>query len=340
MESMQDYESVGWGITLRCNLSCPHCYSSAVKSSSDELSTAECCQLIDSMASLGVKNIGWTGGEPLLRKDLEELISYAHRYGITSGITTNGILLNKSRVESIKRAGIRSLQISLDGSTAAKNRNIRNARLKDFQLIMDGIRMSLEAGLPVSLAAILGRETMDDMADYVEMARVLGVRAVRLCGFVPHGAGRDEAVLRRMCFADRLGELVDLAGRLQEEESPEVLLDPAFGPLPPAYNFHRCHAGILTFYISHNGDIYPCTALISDRFKVGNVRQRPLPDIIADQKMTEVALLDRETIHGHCRACAFFRICQGACRGVTYAHTGDLYGSFPVCLHRASLEQG
>lgn len=336
IESKGEYYSVGWGITLRCNLSCPHCYSSAVKSASDELSTVECRRLIDSMAQLGVKNIGWTGGEPLLRRDLEELIIYAHEHGIISGITTNGILLNKERVGSLRAAGINSLQISLDGSTPERNRYIRGARATDFQLIVDGLKMSLEARLPVSLAMIVGRETMDDVLDYVELARSVGVKLVRLCGFVPHGAAKGDAVQERMSFTSRRGELVELVEKLQEVDSPEIALDPAFGPLPPAFDFHRCQAGILTFYVSSNGDIYPCTALIDDRFKVGNVRQRCLLDIVRDPGMTEIASMDRADIHGHCRSCQYFRVCHGACRGTVYAHTSDLHGSFPVCLYRAS----
>jgi len=311
-----------------------------VKSAADELSTEECRGLIDSLAKLGIKNIGWTGGEPLLREDLEDLIVYARRFGIISGITTNGILLNRGRVASLKAAGVNSLQISLDGSTPERNRHIRGARLKDFQLILDGLKMSLEAGLPVSLAMIIGRETMDDINDFVELARSLGVRLVRLCGFVPHGAATGNAVQERMSFTSRRDELAELVELLQEIDFPEIALDPAFGPLPPAYDFHRCQAGILTFYVSSNGDIYPCTALIDDRFKVGNVRHRSLLDIVGDPGMTEVASINHADIHGHCPGCQYFRVCRGACRGTVYAHTGDLYGSFPVCLYRASAGLG
>jgi MoaA/NifB/PqqE/SkfB family radical SAM enzyme len=116
---------VGWGITNRCNLSCPHCYSSASRARQDELTTEECLNLLDSLARMGTKRIGWTGGEPLLRVDLEDLIDRCARLGIESGITTNGVPLTPRRAESLRAAGLGIVQISLDGSTSERNGKIR-----------------------------------------------------------------------------------------------------------------------------------------------------------------------------------------------------------------------
>ncbi len=283
-----------------------------------------------------METIGWTGGEPLLRKDLEELITYAHSLGIQSGITTNGILLTRKRVDSIAKAGVSSFQISLDGSNAERNRDIRGARLKDFELIINGIKMSLEAGLPVHLAMIIGLATLDDVIPYIDMARELGVPSVRFCGFVPHGGATDDSVRRRLDFSDQPEKLAALVDRLLDIESPGLILDPAHGPLPPSYSFHKCIAGVGTFYISDNGNVYPCTGLLGEEFLVGNVRKRPLPEIVKDPKMTQMSSYDHNNIHGHCRECPYFRVCRGACRGAVYCHTGDINASFPVCLFRAS----
>ncbi|UCE25823.1 MAG: radical SAM protein [Candidatus Zixiibacteriota bacterium] len=331
------YSSIGWGITRRCNLSCPHCYTSAAKTSTGELTTEECREIIDLMPGLGAENIGWTGGEPLLRKDLEELMRYAQRYGITSSITTNGIPLTKRRVAKLAEVGLRALQISLDGSTPEKNRNIRRARLADFELVINGAKMCLEAGLPVTLAMIISRDTIDDVMDYVAMARNLGVNSIRFCGFVPHGDAEDGEARHRLEFSDHHRELYALVERLVDVESPTIVFDAGHGPVPPGYSCHQCNAGTETFYISDNGDVYPCTGLLYDRFKVGNLRLRPLLELIDDPKMSEMARYDHSQIHGHCRDCQYFRVCRGACRGATYAHTGDLNASFPVCLFRASL---
>ena len=76
---------IGWEITAQCNLTCPHCYSAAAKRPHDEMNTDECRQVIDSLERIGAEEIGWTGGEPLLREDLEELIIYAKDKGIKLG---------------------------------------------------------------------------------------------------------------------------------------------------------------------------------------------------------------------------------------------------------------
>jgi len=333
------YQFIGWGITERCNLSCPHCYSSAKKSADDELTTDECKAVIDTLAKVKVGTIGWTGGEPLIRKDLEELMRYAAGYGIESGITTNGIPLTRKRVESIAAVGVKTLQISLDGSTPEKNRYIRAARLKDFELVIQGLKYSVELGLRVHLAMVISRATLDDVKDYIQMSRDLGVNSIRFCGYVPHGFGDQDAMREKMLLGDRLSELATLIDELEDVESPEFLFDPGFGPMPPSYKFHHCIAGVGTFYICADGSVYPCTGFLDDRFKAGNLRERRLEEILSDPAITEMANYDHNRIHGHCRECQYFRVCRGACRGAVFAHTGDLDASFPVCLFRAGLEK-
>ncbi len=336
MKDKPVYEFMGIGITERCNLSCPHCYSSAKKTARGELTTDECKAIIDVLAEVRAGYIGWTGGEPLLRKDLEELMMYAAGLGIESGITTNGIPLTRRRVESIKKAGVKNLQISLDGSTAEKNRRIRGARLKDFDLIINGLKHSVEVGINVNLAMVVGADTLDDVRDYIAMAVDLGVKMVRFCGFVPHGYAKADEIQARLGFGERLSELAELVESLLDTEKPLLRFDPAFGPLPPGYSFHKCIAGVGTFYISAQGNVYPCTGLYGDRFIVGNVRKRPLKEILDDPAMRQISSYDLSRMHGPCKSCQYFRVCHGACRGAVLAHTGDLDASFPTCLFRAS----
>jgi radical SAM protein with 4Fe4S-binding SPASM domain len=280
--------------------------------------------------------MGWTGGEPLLRDDLEEIITYAHIQGITrTGITTNGILVTESRARSLQKAGVSIMQISIDGSTAERNREIRRATLEDFDAIMSGIRACRAIDLRVDLAMLLSRATIEDAEPFLAMADREGIKHVRYCGFVPMGRGKGSPVLDRMMFNGSLGDLRAFAERAICLEEPIAMFDPAVGPTPPAYEFHDCIAGVQMMYLSCTGDVFPCTSLIDRRFKVGNLRERLLADIWNDPKMTEIARFPRDQIHGQCRECEQFSVCHGACRGVTYSHTGDLYASFPVCLRRA-----
>ena len=323
---------VGWGVTNRCNLSCPHCYSSASKAFGEELDTGTGLAVLEDLAGLGAERIGWTGGEPLLRKDLERWIAAAAGYGIRSGITTNGTPLTPKRAESLRRAGLETVQISLDGSTVERNRRIRGASAADFRRVLRAVGLAREAGFSVHMAMLVGRETLDDVREYLALATDLGVVSVRFCGYVPWGRGIDAGCRDRLDLRGTLPELRALVEELSSAGEPQVLFDPAFGPLPPYYDYHECLAGMEMLYLSPEGDVYPCTALLDERFRVGNVTRRPLPEIWNDPGMTEVARYPRERITGPCRDCEAFPRCGGACRGISHAYTGDLDASFPACL--------
>ncbi len=127
----------------------------------------------------------------------------------------------------------------------------------------------------------------------------------------------------------QLRELVDW---MQTQQTIQVYFDPAVGPLPPDHAFHECMAGVKFCYINSRGDVYPCTSLLHPRFKVGNVRRSSITAIWNTPRMTEMATMDRSRVGGQCAECRHFADCQGACRGIAYAHTGDVLASFPNCL--------
>lgn len=323
---------VGWGITERCNLSCAHCYSSASKRRREELTTDEARAVIDALGELGAERLGWTGGEPLLRPDLETLTEHATVRGIRAGVTTNGVLLDGRRARSLQAAGIGFVQVSLDGSTAERNRGIRGASDAAFSRILRGIQISRDLGLDVHMAMLLSAATLDDVPDMLALARSLDVKSLRFCGFVPWGHGRRSEIAQRHDLTGRLEEVRDLVLGLQDEEEPLVLFDPAFGPMPPDFDYHDCVAGMKMLYLSANGDVFPCTSAIDPRFRVGSVLRRSLTEIWNDPAMTSLAHHGRDRISGPCRTCAHFDRCGGGCRGIAHAHTGDVDASFPNCL--------
>lgn len=323
----------GWGITDRCNLTCPHCYSAAGKKSGSELSHEESRRIIDDMAMLGIQVIGRTGGEPLLRPDLEELVAYAARYGIWSSITTNGILLDKKRALSLTEAGIKSIQISLDGSTPERNYRMRRTTDDEFGRILDGIRICKRLNIKIYLATLLGFENLDDAQRMIELGKREGFACMRFCGFLPVGRGHRKTVQERLHFNKGLTDILAFIKKAIADDSFTVLFDPGCGPLPPNFEFHQCIAGMETFYIKPNGDVFPCTSLIFPQFRVGNLRDRSLAEIWNDPTMAAIAKYPTEKITGGCRDCDNLANCHGACRGAVVAYTGDVDASFPACLY-------
>ena len=332
------YIIAGWEITSQCNLRCPHCYTAARTRPHDEMGTEVCKGVIEAMAEIGVRMIGWMGGEPLLREDLEELTAYAGERGINCNITTNGVLLDRRRAEGLVAAGLRAFQISLDGSTPERNTRMRGTDEAQFEKIVAGIRVCKELGARVFLAMLIGEENMDDGARMVELAKRGGVDAVRFCGYTPAGRGRRRDVKSRLGFTD-VQRLLEFAETMEKDASMVIDFDVAWGPVPPTFGFHQCTAGVETFYLKGNGDIYPCTALSHRRFRVGNIRQRPLPEIWHSPEMSAMSRYPRERVKEPCRSCDNFSACRGACRAGAFVHTGDLDAAHPLCLYLAARER-
>jgi radical SAM protein with 4Fe4S-binding SPASM domain len=330
---------VGWEITNQCNLSCVHCFTAAGKRPHDELATEDCKHVIDSMAAIGVATIGWTGGEPLLRTDLEELTRYAADKGIMSNITTNAVLLDEQRAKSLLDVGMRAVQISLDGSTPERNRRIRGSSDEEFHQIIYAIRLCKRLNLRVHLATLIGLETLDDVREMVALGKREGVDVIRFCGFAPVGRGKQNNIKERLQLSGVLDSLAQFIREAQNDSEIVMTFDVSFGPVPPDYVFHTCMAGKETFYLKANGDVFPCTALLDQRFWVGNVREHPLELLWNTPQMWAPSMFPKEEIQGACRACDNFSYCHGACRGATLAHTGDLYASFPTCLYTVAQNQ-
>ncbi len=325
---------VGWEITSYCNLKCPHCYSAASRRPRGELTTEECRRVIDSMAEIGVAMIGWTGGEPLLREDLEELTEYAGSKGIRSNITTNAVLLDRRRATRLAEVGMRAVQISLDGPTPELNRRMRGTSDDEFHRVIDAIRLCKSLNLRVHLATLLGRETLQSADDMIELGKREGVDAIRFCGFAPIGRGKRKDVKKRLEFTQDLHDLLRFIQKAQNDSSIVMTFDVSFGPVPPEYEFHKCIAGVETFYLKGNGDVYPCTALLDREFRVGNLCERPLHEIWNAPEMAAVSGFPTEEIRGSCRDCDNFSNCHGGCRGAALTQTGDIHGSTPLCLYR------
>lgn len=331
-------EIIGWEITNQCNLTCKHCFTAAARRAYGEMTTSECRAVIDSMASIGVETIGWTGGEPLLREDLDDLIAYASQKKIRSTITTNAVLLDYNRAKSLKEAGNRAIQISIDGSTAERNRRMRGATDEQFEKILDAIRICRELKIRITLATVLGRENLDDAPNMLELAKREGVDLIRFCCYAPVGRGKRKDVRDRFEFDGSLKALYRFVQQAQAQDDVMVDWDVGFGPLPPDYTFHQCIAGKETFYLKATGDIYPCTSLTYSQFLVGNVRRTLLEELWQSAKMREASSLQTDGLEGYCRTCDNLAACRGGCRGVVLAHTGDVAASYPNCLFRIALE--
>ena len=137
---------VVWNVTRRCNLKCVHCYAHAEdKSFTNELSTSQGRDLIDDLAGFRAPVLLFSGGEPLVRKDLPELAEYAVKKGMRAVISTNGTLITPTMARTLKEIGLSYVGISLDGMRETHDRFRR--RVGAFDDALRGIRVCRDAGL-------------------------------------------------------------------------------------------------------------------------------------------------------------------------------------------------
>lgn len=324
-----------WEITKQCNFHCPHCIVSSDKNKpKEEMNLEQAKYFLDRYRSAGGEIIGFSGGEPLLRNDLEEIISYASKLGFQGlSIASNGSIATESRLKSLRDAGVRYMQFSLDGANWKQYSRIRKKGKKVFEKVLDSIRLAQSAGIETAAGTFLHPHNIDSIPEIVELCKKEGVSLLRFSGYVPLGRGRKQVVIDKMGFSwEQMKNFFEYISSYNPQETKVTLgFDHAFGPfLDPIC----CNAGKEIFYMNSVGEIYPCPAFLHPHFKIGSIfgsDENHLFNIL-NSKQLKSCQSAGENIAGTCAKCPDFSWCQGGCRGTAYAYSEDLNASFPNCL--------
>lgn len=331
-----------WEVTTACNLRCIHCHARSDKPAKDELATDEAKRLIDEFAKVGeFRTLVYTGGEPLVRPDLFELLHYSKRAGLTNVIATNATLITEEVAFKLKDAGVVAVAVSLD-STQSEIHNYIRQRSDAFQLAMRGIRACKKAGILLQINAVAMEYNLSNLDELMQMADDEGAGIGLMYQLVPVGRGSDieEATLK----AKENEWLMETLARKQKGISTifEPVAGPQYWPYLMEHNgrsdgiwlklaeqvFHGCAAGRGFVYIKANGDVWPCPFV---PVNAGNVRNASFVEIWRKSEVF-VNLRDREnTLKGNCGECTYRRIC-GGCRGRALAYHGDYLAEDPSCF--------
>lgn len=182
---LQSPLSVCWQITTRCNLSCKYCLADADEHGAIGMSTQEACQTIDSLGALGVNRLDFTGGEPLIRQDICELILHAINNKISPIITTNTLMLSEQHVRFFKQHDI-VIQVSIDGNAKFHN----ESRRKDvYHQTLANINRLITEGCRVRLNSFISKSNIDDLDELVTLGETLGIFSHLFILFTPQGRG-------------------------------------------------------------------------------------------------------------------------------------------------------
>jgi len=339
---------VFWETTEACNLACVHCrrLDASVKATPDELTTAEAHDLIDQVADAGCMILVFSGGEPLMRPDLFELLDHARQRGLATAIASNGTLINDVVAQRLAEAGVRRAAISLDGPDAESHDSFRRIE-GSFDSALRAIHWLSRAGIGVQINATVAAHNHERLDAIYDLALSLPVEALHFFMLVPVGCGlqlagsmmlspqRYEEILNWLYVKDVAGPLRVKATcaphymriwmqRRRQEGRPIQRGD---GHM---YRMSRgCLAGTEIVFVSHRGQVFPCGYL---PVPAGDLRKQSFQEIWNDAEVLK-AFRDPLKLHGKCGTCEYIRVCLG-CRARAYAATGDILAEEPCCLYQ------
>lgn len=315
-------QSVMFELTHACPCRCQHCYLRRARGG--ELSTAEVVDLLGQLRAMGAVNLGLTGGEPMVRADLPEILAAARRERFYVTLLTTGLLLGPPQIALLQRHGVRSVEISLLGATAATHDALMRRR-GAFDRATSAAAAARAAGLLVCLKATVLRPNAAELPAMATLAAGLGAEFSANAIVAPRTDG-DRGPQALALNEDELAALDPklLSGGLIPDE------DTAGGAILV------CRAGVTVAGISPQGDVYPCLMM---RAPVGNVREASLEEIWRARPhpfLQSLRALRPEQIAA-CAACELRAQCR-RCPGVAWTESGDLTRPSPTaCVAAAGM---
>lgn len=324
---------VGIEVTRRCNLRCHHCFTESGAQGHPGPAAGALRELFAELVRVGVKVVAFSGGEPLLRDDLEDVMLAGLAAGLREyRLVTNGALVTRSRARRLRTAGLAVAQVSIDGVDATDHADARGCSTIEFYRAVRAVRLLREAGVLVDMATVVNPRNVERVAELALLAESLGARGLRWCSFVPTGRARDESIRARFAVPpvalDRfLAFLREL--NAHPRRPIDIFFDHGIGPWDDAGAF-TCSSGAEVAYVTAEGDLYPCPGLVFPPFRVGNVFETPAGDLLRSKAMAQARCLRKEDLSGLCRTCDN-DLCSGGCRGQAWAERGDLRAGVTYC---------
>lgn len=343
---------VVWNVGRRCNLRCVHCYAQSRDLDDEgELTHAEGLALIDDLAGFGVPVILFSGGEPLLRKDILELIERARCRGVRAVLSTNGTLITPEVAARLKVVDVSYVGVSLDGlrDTHDRFRGVPGA----FDMALNGIRTCRGVGLKVGLRFTISQRNVQDIGSIFDLIAAEGIP--RVCFYHLVYTGRADMLVAEDLSREQSRATMDLimdrtralhaAGNKVEVLTVDNHCDGPYVYLRLKRENDRRAEQVLELLqmnggnstgqgvgcVSWEGTVYP------DPFwrhhALGNIRNTPFSRIWADGNSGWLTRLRQRKAHlkGRCAVCRWLDVCNGNLRVRAEAGSGDLWAPDPAC---------
>lgn len=339
-----------WEVTQACDLACVHCRASAQPNRHPmELTTAEGRHLIDQVAGMKIPVFVLTGGDPIKRPDLFELIGHARAQGLRVSLTPSATpLLTRDVVARLKAEGLARLAVSMDGASAETHDAFRGMA-GSFARTLNAVEWANQIGLPVQINTTFSRRNIDEIDSIVALMEGLRITLWSVFFLVPTGRGKLSDLMSADEFEEAFAKIRHLSKSASfdiktteaqhyrrylvqqqvaerragiSDEAAEKVAD-TIGRMP-----HGLNDGKGFVFISHTGEVFPSGFL---PLSAGSIRQQPLSSIYRESPLFR-DLRDADRLEGKCGACEFKHICGGS-RARAYALTGNPFAEEPCCAY-------
>lgn len=325
---------IAFEVTRRCRYQCKHCRAGAGPEGHTELTTQQCKKIISSLAKFSKPMLIFTGGEPMERPDIYELIEYAKDRGMRVVMATCGYMLGEETMSKLKKAGVAALSFSIDGSSADTHDKFRQTE-GAFDAVIRAAGIARQMKMPFQINTTLSKLNAGEIIGIAELARRLGAMCLDVFILVPTGRGSDldTAVLDPVQYEELLGELLSI--KMQGSIKIRVTCGPAFARVceqakERGLTDHPqgCMGGRGFGFISFRGDVQTCGFM---DISAGNLVENGFNfrKIWMESKFLN-DIRNVESLKGKCGNCEFVGTC-GGCRARALTMLGDYKGPDPVC---------
>ena len=336
-----------WEVTKACPLACKHCRANAIPSPlPGELTTQEGKKLLEDIASFGKVVIVFTGGDPLSREDIFELMEFAKSLGLITSIAPAPSPKLNEETMKILRNLVSFMSISLDGAKPETHDWLRG--FGNYKFAIQGIKLGLKFGINTQVNTLVWKRSYDELPDIVKLLKDLGIKVWEVFFLIPVGRGTKELDIEREQYKNVINFLVEVTRYDMIVRTVEA---PFFRRAKLEYSgtdFHnplvirlrqllgepvkevdksiiptRDGSGVL--FIAYNGDVYPSGFL---PLKLGNVRNENIVKIYRESEILN--MIRNAKLKGKCGVCSYKEICGGS-RARAYAVFGDPLAEDPAC---------
>ena len=324
-----------WETTLACNMNCSHCGSSAGKARENELTTEECYQVIEDLASLGCATVALMGGEPFMRSDWYQLGRCVRELGMELSLVSNGLELPR-HIKKLAELDPKVIGLSMDGLEETHD-SIR--RPGSFKKVMESLDALVEHDIQTTLITSVSTLNFKELPRMKELIHNRGANWQVQIAMPLGNFNRELLISEEQYYAVAM---FIAAQRLKNnfEELP-VIGAHCFGyfskKLPGCRGWQGCTAGISSLGLTSDGGVVGCLSMGNERFLEGNVRERSLVDIWNDP--TSFAYnrgFTTEQLGPNCQGCKHGEKCRGGCNSMSMNLSGELHND-PYCFF--SLEK-